>query len=148
LNYLSATFNIILHSLILGETLKIVVVDYIQHLSMYNIKLVFDPEMLFGEGMQYQNRIALEFNHLYHWHTMMPDEFYVKNDTHSLGDVLYRADIVTKYGISDFVDALSKQRAGSVSFVKVPQRFQFVMVHLNQTGIRPKFLLCADYSPS
>lgn len=46
-----------------------------QHLSRYKLKLTFDPELLFGVPFQYQNRIALEFNHLYHWHPLMPDNF-------------------------------------------------------------------------
>ena len=60
-----------------GETIKIVIEDYVQHLSRYHFKLTFDPELLFGHPFQYQNRIALEFNHLYHWHPLMPDNFVI-----------------------------------------------------------------------
>jgi prostaglandin-endoperoxide synthase 2 len=52
-----------------------VIEDYVQHLSHYNYKLLFEPEVLFDEAFEYQNRIAAEFNHLYHWHPLMPTTF-------------------------------------------------------------------------
>ena len=101
--------------LFLGETIKIVIEDYVQHLSNYNYKLLFKPELLFGEPFQYQNRIALEFNHLYHWHPLMPDEFTVGGKNYTMSDFLQDPGIVQKHGIATFVDSLSRQRAGAVS---------------------------------
>ena len=46
--------------------IKIVVEDYVQHISGYRFKLVYDPEIVFGDDLQYQNRISLEFNFAYH----------------------------------------------------------------------------------
>ncbi|XP_033732578.1 prostaglandin G/H synthase 2-like [Pecten maximus] len=97
---------------ILGETIKIVIEDYVQHLSHYNYKLLFRPELLFGEEFQYQNRIAVEFNHLYHWHPLMPSEFNISGTTYSLREFVYHPEILLKHGMHDFVDSLSKQRAG------------------------------------
>nr|KAF6434259.1 prostaglandin-endoperoxide synthase 1 [Molossus molossus] len=61
--------------ILIGETIKIVIEEYVQQLSGYFLQLKFDPELLFGVQFQYQNRIAMEFNHLYHWHPLMPDSF-------------------------------------------------------------------------
>lgn len=44
-------------NIILGETIKIVIEDYVQHLSLYHFKLSFQPELLFDQPFQYQNRI-------------------------------------------------------------------------------------------
>nr|KAF6332070.1 prostaglandin-endoperoxide synthase 1 [Pipistrellus kuhlii] len=63
--------------ILIGETIKIVIEEYVQQLSGYFLKLKFDPELLFSSQFQYQNRIALEFNHLYHWHPLMPDSFVI-----------------------------------------------------------------------
>ncbi|XP_010187005.1 PREDICTED: prostaglandin G/H synthase 2 isoform X2 [Mesitornis unicolor] len=62
---------------LIGETIKIVIEDYVQHLSGYHFKLKFDPELLFNQRFQYQNRIAAEFNTLYHWHPLLPDTFQI-----------------------------------------------------------------------
>ena len=98
-----------------GETIQIVIVDYVKHLSNYNFDLIFNPELLFDEQFQYQNRIALEFNHLYHWHPLMPDEFNITGTIYTLKDFMFHPEIVVKHGLSDFVDSLSKQRAGMVN---------------------------------
>lgn len=97
---------------ILGETLKIVIEDYVQHLSQYNYQLLFNPELLFNDQFQYQNRIAVEFCHLYHWHPLMPDDFNINGTHYNLRDFVYHPEIVIKHGMHDFVEALSRQRAG------------------------------------
>lgn len=97
----------------LGETIKIVIEDYVQHLSNYNYDFLFKPELLFHEQFQYQNRIALEFNHLYHWHPLMPDDFNIGGVNYTMTDFMYNPGLVIKHGLSTFVDSLSKQRAGA-----------------------------------
>ena len=60
-------------TIIAGEVIKITIEDYVQHLSQYNFKLTFDPELTHDVKFQYDNRINAEFNHLYHWHPLVPD---------------------------------------------------------------------------
>ena len=76
---------------------------------------MFKPDLLFGEPFQYQNRIALEFNHLYHWHPLMPEVFNIGDTNYTVKDFLYNPGLVVKHGLGTFVDALSRQRAGAVS---------------------------------
>lgn len=99
--------------IILGETIKIVIEDYVQALSNYNFDLEFKPELLFGHLFQYQNRIAVEFNHLYHWHPLMPDDFTIGGVNYTMKDFLTRQDLLVKHGLGTFVDSLSKQNAGA-----------------------------------
>ncbi|XP_050414504.1 prostaglandin G/H synthase 2 [Patella vulgata] len=101
--------------IITGETIKIVIEDYVQHLSNYHYKLSFNPELLFGEEFQYQNRITIEFNHLYHWHPLMPDEFNISGTVYPIKDFVFQSDLVIKHGMKSFVDSFSKQRAGMMS---------------------------------
>nr|XP_011440168.2 prostaglandin G/H synthase 2 [Crassostrea gigas]XP_034302669.1 prostaglandin G/H synthase 2 [Crassostrea gigas]XP_034302670.1 prostaglandin G/H synthase 2 [Crassostrea gigas] len=99
---------------IVGETLKIVVEDYSNHLTNFNFPLFFKPELLFGQDFQYQNRISLEFNHVYHWHPLVPDEFNISGTIYNMKEFLYHPEIVVKHGLRDFVDSMIKQRAGLV----------------------------------
>ena len=100
-------------------------------MSNYNFKLLFDPTLLFGEPFQYQNRVALEFNHLYHWHPLMPDDFNIGGTNYTIKDFLVNPKLVIKHGMANFVDSLSKQNAGSVSM----NNFNFIPYH--------KYVLCA-----
>ncbi|CAC5373048.1 PTGS2 [Mytilus coruscus] len=96
-----------------GQTIKIVIEEYVQHLSNYNFQLMFKPDLLFGENFQYQARASVEFNHLYFWHPLMPDEFIIGETNYTLSDILVNPGLVIKHGMATFVDSLSKQNAGA-----------------------------------
>lgn len=91
--------------------------DYVQHLSGYNFKLKFDPELLFNQRFQYQNRIASEFNMLYHWHPLMPDTFFIEEKEYTYKQFVFNNSVVTEHGISNLVESFSKQIAGRVRTV-------------------------------
>ncbi|PKU36962.1 prostaglandin g h synthase 1 [Limosa lapponica baueri] len=97
-----------------GETIKIVIEDYVQHLSGYYLSLKFDPELLFGTQFQYRNRIAVEFNQLYHWHGLMPDSFVIQGEEYSYEQFLYNTSMLIDYGVEALVESFSKQVAGRI----------------------------------
>nr|ALG96664.1 cyclooxygenase [Arabella sp. JCH-2014] len=101
---------------ILGETIKIVVEDYVQHLSRYNFKLTFEPELLFGQSFQYQNRISVEFNHLYHWHPLMPDRFNISGRLYEMPEFLFNTDVALEHGLTTMVDSFARQPAGKMTY--------------------------------
>uniref|UniRef100_UPI00398EF673 prostaglandin G/H synthase 2-like n=1 Tax=Pristiophorus japonicus TaxID=55135 RepID=UPI00398EF673 len=101
--------------ILIGETIKIVIEDYVQHLSGYHFKLKFDPELLFNQQFQYSNRIASEFNTLYHWHPLMPDSFKIEDKDYSYREFLFNNSVLLEHGISNMVDSFSRQIAGRVA---------------------------------
>ncbi|XP_006023935.1 prostaglandin G/H synthase 2 [Alligator sinensis] len=101
--------------ILIGETIKIVIEDYVQHLSGYHFKLKFDPELLFNQKFQYQNRIAAEFNTLYHWHPLLPDTFQIHDQEYTFQQFLYNNSIMLEHGLSHMVKSFSKQIAGRVA---------------------------------
>uniref|UniRef100_A0A4W4DR89 Prostaglandin G/H synthase 1 n=1 Tax=Electrophorus electricus TaxID=8005 RepID=A0A4W4DR89_ELEEL len=100
--------------IIIGETIRIVVEEYVQHLSAYRLKLKFDPSLLFRSQFQYQNRIAVEFNQLYHWHPLMPDSFFIDGAEIPYSQFIYNTSILMHYGIEKLVQAFSTQQAGQI----------------------------------
>lgn len=100
--------------ILIGETIKIVIEDYVQHLSGYFLKLKFDPELLFGVQFQYRNRIAVEFNQLYHWHPLMPDNFNILGQDYNYSTFIYNTSMLTDYGVEALVESFSKQIAGKI----------------------------------
>lgn len=89
--------------------------EYVQQLSGYFLQLKFNPELLFGAQFQYRNRIAMEFNQLYHWHPLMPDSFKVGSQVYSYEQFLFNTSMLVDYGVEALVDAFSRQSAGRVS---------------------------------
>ncbi|XP_072738991.1 prostaglandin G/H synthase 1 isoform X3 [Ciconia boyciana] len=104
--------------ILIGETIKIVIEDYVQHLSGYFLSLKFDPELLFGSQFQYRNRIAVEFNQLYHWHGLMPDSFVIQGEEYSYEQFLYNTSMLMDYGVEALVESFSKQIAGRIGGVQ------------------------------
>ncbi|XP_078498688.1 prostaglandin G/H synthase 2 isoform X2 [Lissotriton helveticus] len=101
--------------ILIGETIKIVIEDYVQHLSGYHFKLKFDPELLFNQHFQYQNRIAAEFNTLYHWHPLLPDTFLIHDQEYTYKQFMYNNSVMVEHGISHMVESFSRQVAGRVA---------------------------------
>ncbi|XP_077308773.1 prostaglandin G/H synthase 2 [Lithobates pipiens] len=101
--------------ILIGETIKIVIEDYVQHLSGYHFKLKFDPELLFNQKFQYQNRIAAEFNTLYHWHPLLPDTFQINGQEYNYQQFLYNNSVMLEHGVSHMVQSFTKQQAGRVA---------------------------------
>lgn len=100
--------------IIIGETIRIVIEEYVQQLSGYLLQLKFDPTLLFNSPFQYGNRIALEFSQLYHWHPLMPDSFLINGDELSYTQFLFNTSVLTHYGVEKLVDAFSRQPAGQI----------------------------------
>lgn len=100
--------------IIMGENLKITIEEYVQHLSQYKIKLMFDPTLLRGQLFQFYNRIHIEFAHLYHWHPLMPNNMTVAGETYTMEELLYNNKPVMKHGLPAFVDAMINTPAGAV----------------------------------
>ena len=91
--------------------------EYVQHLSGYLLQLKFDPTLLFGSQFQYRNRIAVEFNQLYHWHPLMPDSFHISGDDVPYSQFIFNTSVLTHYGVDKLVDAFSRQPAGQVGLL-------------------------------
>ena len=100
--------------IIIGENLKITIEDYVQHLSQYGIKLVFDPTLLHDQPFQFYNRMHIEFAHLYHWHPLMPDNMTVAGTTYPMEYLLYNNKPVMEHGLDAFVEAMIDTPAGAV----------------------------------
>ena len=115
-----------------GETIKIVIEDYVQHLANYNLRLIYKPELLFDQSFQYDNRIHLEFNHLYHWHPFNPDVFNIDGKRYTIEDFRFNAAPVLEHGMRNFVDAMSKSLAGKVRNTYTHNAiFTYTLTHTN-----------------
>jgi len=97
-----------------GETIKIVIEEYVQHLSGYLLQLKFDPTLLFNSDFQFGNRIAQEFSQLYHWHPLMPESFVINGDELSYKQFMFNNTVLTHYGVEVLVDSFTRQVAGQV----------------------------------
>lgn len=57
---------------------------------------------------------SVEFDHLYHWHPLMPDVFDFNGTKYKVQEFMFNADIPLNMGLKGMVDSMNKQRAGKV----------------------------------
>ena len=99
--------------------MKLVVQDYINHISGRDL-FYFDPSFAEKQDWYRTPWIALEFDMLYRWHGLVPDEITVDNVSYDSSQFLGNNALLEKAGVAAIVDATSKQHAGTISLQNVP----------------------------
>jgi prostaglandin-endoperoxide synthase 2 len=101
------------------NVLQIVVEDYINHIAGDKL---FKLMRHFGERESWYrtNRISLEFNLLYRWHSLVPDTFTVGDQTYDHKGYRFNNAILEQHGVEECINAASLQPAGRVQLHNTP----------------------------
>jgi len=91
--------------------IKIVVEEYINHISPYHFQLSADPSVSWRADWNRPNWIPLEFNLLYRWHSMTPDRFKIGNQTVNVKGTLQDNSYLTKRGLAETLVSASHQQS-------------------------------------
>jgi prostaglandin-endoperoxide synthase 2 len=100
--------------------IKVVVEEYINHISPYRIRLLADPTRFRNPRWYRQNWMAIEFNLLYRWHPLIPSHFRIGDRDVAIDDTLFTTDIVVERGLGPCLEDASRQRAGKVGLLNSP----------------------------
>jgi len=100
--------------------IKLVVEEYINHISPYHLKLLADPTSFRNPRWYRHNWMAIEFNLLYRWHSLVPASFRIGDRDVGVNDTLFNTDIVVERGLSACFEDASNQPAGRVGLFNSP----------------------------
>jgi len=100
--------------------IKLVVEEYINHISPYHLKLLADPTSFRNPRWYRHNWMAIEFNLLYRWHGLVPASFRIGDRDVGVNDTLFNTDIVVERGLSACFEDASNQPAGRVGLFNSP----------------------------
>ncbi len=103
--------------------IKIVLGDYIGQFSSLDFILDPTPGMAEKQRWYRTNWIALEFNLLYRWHSMVPENFYMGGKTFPLAEIRSNIPLVTQYGVEPIIDAATRQHTGQIGLHNTPAMF-------------------------
>ena len=103
--------------------IKIVLGDYIGQFSSLDFMLDPTPGMAEKQRWYRTNWISLEFNLLYRWHSMVPENFFMGREKIPLSEIRSNTPLVTKYGVGAIIDAASRQRTGQIGLHNTPDIF-------------------------
>ncbi len=103
------------------QCLKLIVEEYINHLAGIPVKFRLDPGFAERQRWYRANRIAIEFNLLYRWHSMIPDHLDLPGGGKLPAlDYRFNNERLEAIGVEPLFAAASRQPAGRVGLRNVP----------------------------
>jgi heme peroxidase len=94
--------------------IKLVIEEYINHITPYLFRLQADPAP-FGNARWYRtNWMAIEFNLLYRWHSLIPSVLHTGGQDLKVWDTVFNPALVPRHGLARLFEDASNQRAGRV----------------------------------
>jgi prostaglandin-endoperoxide synthase 2 len=100
--------------------LKIVIQDYINHISPLRFGVFWELGLCDRERWFRQNWMSTEFDLLYRWHALVPQQVRVHGDERPMQQLLWDNDIVTQHGVAPLFDEASGQRSAEIGLRNTP----------------------------
>ena len=84
------------------------------------MKLLADPTGFRNPRWYRQNWMAIEFNLLYRWHSLVPSRFVIGGREVPVAGTLFNTDLAVEHGLGACFEDASRQRAGRVGLLNSP----------------------------
>jgi heme peroxidase len=101
--------------------LKLVVEEYIRHIGPFDFAIETVPFIADGERWNRPNWIAIEFNLLYRWHSLVPDSIGEGPDALTWQEFMNNNPLVISRGVESLVEQCSRARAGRIGLLNTPK---------------------------
>jgi prostaglandin-endoperoxide synthase 2 len=125
--------------------LKVVIQDYINHISPFKFKFVAEPGTGGDRDWFRPNWMSIEFDMLYRWHTLVPDRITVAGVERAFSELLWDTDVLTDNGVSKLVDEASRQPCTEVGLMNTPDFLLDVEERTLEMGRLAKLASYNDY---
>ncbi len=101
--------------------LQIVIGEYINHIHPYHHAFTLDPSASWKAHWNRPVWFAVEFNMLYRWHSLIPDEIHWGDRTYGTREWLLDNRPLLESGLAQAFESSSKQRAGEIGLFNTPE---------------------------
>jgi prostaglandin-endoperoxide synthase 2 len=91
--------------------IKIVVEEYINHISPEPIRFIADPSAAWNAPWNKPNWITAEFSLLYRWHSLIPENINWNGAAVPVGETFFNNSLIIKAGLGRAFTDLSSQKA-------------------------------------
>ncbi|GAA2727068.1 peroxidase family protein [Actinocorallia aurantiaca] len=91
--------------------IKIVIDEYICHIAPYHFKFFLDPPAFSGSRWYRTNWMAIEFNLLYRWHSLMPSRLRIGGESLPVAETVFNNEILVRHGLGALFESSSDQAA-------------------------------------
>lgn len=125
--------------------IKIVIEEYINHISPYHFQLSADPSACWKAQWNRPNWIPIEFNLLYRWHSLIPPGFDFGAGMVPLEEVLFRNGHLLRLGLGRAMAQASAQPAWRIGLFNTPDALLDVEIASIAQGRRHRLASYNDY---
>jgi len=102
--------------------IKAVIEDYINHIHPYHFRFKLDPRGFDKQPWMRPNWIAVEFNLLYRWHSLIPDDLQVGSELMQTPKSMFQTkNLLSTHGLGALIDTASRQPAGKIGLHNTSQ---------------------------
>jgi cytochrome P450 len=101
--------------------LRLIVEEYINHIANERFKFQFDNTFAQKQLWYRTNRIMVEFNLLYRWHSLVPDTLLLRGETLQPADFMVNNERLERAGVETVIAAASRQPAGRIGLQNTPR---------------------------
>ncbi|MGH9263838.1 MAG: peroxidase family protein, partial [Acidimicrobiales bacterium] len=107
-------------NVVMVEVVKIVIDEYINHISPYHFRFVTDPLSFTDENWYRLNWMTVEFSLVYRWHSMLPATIRHRGEPIPVAQSLWNNDMILGQGLGAMFAETSDQPAGLLQLFNTP----------------------------
>jgi prostaglandin-endoperoxide synthase 2 len=100
--------------------LKIVIEEYINHITPYHFKFRLDSLPFMVERWYRENWMSVEFSLVYRWHSLIPDHVEIDGATLPMSATLVNTEILAERGLAAWFESASRQPACDIGLRNTP----------------------------
>lgn len=99
----------------LVEILRIVVEEYVNHITPYHFQVLTDPLAFTNEKWYRQNWMTVEFSLVYRWHSMLPDEIIYDGQKIPTYETQWNNEMIIRKGLGAIFEESCSQPSALLS---------------------------------
>ncbi|AFY42912.1 peroxidase family protein [Nostoc sp. PCC 7107] len=107
-------------NILMAIILKIIMEEYINHITPYHFKLFADPEAFTKESWYRTNHMAIEFDFVYRWHSAIPETFNCNGKPTHVADTLWNNKILIDQGLGALMEETCSQAGTRIGLFNTP----------------------------
>ena len=108
-------------NIVMVEFLKIVLEDYINHITPYHFQFFTDPLAFSNEKWYRHNWMSVEFSLVYRWHSMLPDTLTYNGQKLPMPASMWNNDMIINKGLGAIFEESCSQPAAQLSLFNTPE---------------------------
>lgn len=107
-------------NILMAIILKIIMEEYINHITPYHFKLFADPEAFTKESWHRPNHMAIEFDFVYRWHSAIPETFNYNGQPIHIAKSLWNNKLFIDKGLGALMEETCSQPGTKIGLFNTP----------------------------